>query len=100
MSELATTRTPTGAMNALTLRMQDEMFAIEAGHVREILDMVPITVVPNAPAFVTGLINVRGRVVPLADMRVMFDMARPPADADTLRRAAKAARGKRSARHA
>lgn len=83
MSELATTRTPTGAMNALTLRMQDEMFAIEAGHVREILDMVPITVVPNAPAFVTGLINVRGRVVPLADMRVMFDMARPPADADT-----------------
>ena len=73
----------TGSMNALTLRMQDEMFAIEAGSVREILDLVPITEVPNAPAFVTGLINVRGRVVPLADLRVMFDMERPPPDQDT-----------------
>ena len=73
----------TGSMNALTLRMQDEMFAIEAGSVREILDLVPITEVPNAPAFVTGLINVRGRVVPLADLRVMFDMDRPPPDQDT-----------------
>lgn len=71
------------AMNALTLRMQDEMFAIEAGSVREILDLVPITEVPNAPAFVSGLINVRGRVVPLADLRVMFDMDRPPPDQDT-----------------
>ncbi len=70
-------------MNALTLRMQDEMFAIEAGSVREILDLVQITEVPNAPAFVTGLINVRGRVVPLADLRVMFDMDRPPPDQDT-----------------
>jgi purine-binding chemotaxis protein CheW len=63
--------------------MQDEMFAIEAGSVREILDLVQITEVPNAPAFVTGLINVRGRVVPLADLRVMFDMDRPPPDQDT-----------------
>lgn len=70
-------------MNALTLRMQDEMFAIEAGSVREILDLVAITEVPNAPAFVTGLINVRGRVVPLADLRVMFDMDRPPPDQET-----------------
>ena len=72
-----------GSMNALTLRMQDEMFAIEAGSVREILDLVQITEVPNAPPFVTGLINVRGRVVPLADLRVMFDMDRPPPDQDT-----------------
>jgi len=72
-----------GAMRALTLRLQDEVFAIEAGSVREILDLVPITEVPNAPAFVGGLINVRGRVVPLADLRVMFDMDRPPPDKDT-----------------
>ena len=72
-----------GAMRALTLRLQDEVFAIEAGSVREILDLAPITEVPNAPAFVGGLINVRGRVVPLADLRVMFDMDRPPPDQDT-----------------
>jgi purine-binding chemotaxis protein CheW len=70
-------------MRALTLRLEDELFAIEAGNVREILDLVPVTEVPTAPAFVGGLINVRGRVVPLADLRVVFDMARPEPDEDT-----------------
>lgn len=75
--------TTSQSMRALTLRLQDELFAIEAESVREILDLVPITEVPGAPAFVGGLINVRGRVVPLADLRVMFDMDRPPPDQDT-----------------
>ncbi|MHA6692390.1 chemotaxis protein CheW [Devosia sp. A449] len=73
----------TGSMTALTLRLQDELFAVEAGSVREILDLVPITEVPNASPFVNGLINVRGRVVPLADLRVMFGMDRPEPDEDT-----------------
>lgn len=72
-----------GDMRALTFGLQGEVFAIEAGIVREILDMPPVTEVPNAPAFAGGLINVRGRVVPLADLRVTFGMDRPPADADT-----------------
>lgn len=86
---MTTTATEVGAagltttMRALTLGLQDEVFAIEATRVREILDVVPITEVPNARAFVGGLINVRGRVVPLADLRVMFGMDRPPPDADT-----------------
>ncbi len=71
------------SMTALTIRLGDEQFAVEAGSVREILDVVPITHVPNAPEFVSGLINVRGRVVPLADMRVMFDMDRPEPNEDT-----------------
>ncbi|MEF2074244.1 chemotaxis protein CheW [Consotaella aegiceratis] len=70
-------------MNALTFRLSDEIFAIEAESVREILDPVPITRVPNAAAFVGGLINVRGTVVPLADLRVVFGMDRPPPDTDT-----------------
>lgn len=70
-------------MTALTLRLQDEVFAIEAESVREILDMVPITEVPNANPFVGGLINVRGRIVPLADLRVLFGMDRKPADVNT-----------------
>lgn len=72
-----------GSMRALTIRLQDERFAVEAESVREILDLVPITKVPNASPFVNGLINVRGRVVPLADLRVMFDMDRPEPDVDT-----------------
>lgn len=77
------TDTTIGAMKALTLRLQDELFAVEAGSVREILDLVPITEVPNASPFVGGLINVRGRVVPLADLRVIFGMDRPEPDQDT-----------------
>jgi purine-binding chemotaxis protein CheW len=72
-----------GAMTALTLRLQDEVFAIDAESVREILDVVPITEVPNAKAFVGGLINVRGRIVPLADLRLLFGMDRPPPDVNT-----------------
>jgi purine-binding chemotaxis protein CheW len=75
--------TTDGTMTALTIRLQDELFAVEAGRVREILDLVPITEVPNAPTFAAGLINVRGRVVPLADLRVMFGMDRPEPDEDT-----------------
>ena len=75
--------TPATSMNALTIRLDDELFAVEASQVREILDLVPITEVPNAPAFVGGLINVRGRVVPLADLRVMFGMERPEPNEDT-----------------
>jgi purine-binding chemotaxis protein CheW len=71
------------SMTALTIRLDDELFAVEANRVREILDLVPITAVPNAPDFVGGLINVRGRVVPLADLRVMFGMNRPEPDQDT-----------------
>ena len=70
-------------LQAVTLRLDDEIFAIETAHVREILDMVPVTRVPTAPPFVDGLVNVRGAVVPLADLRVMFGMARRPPDADT-----------------
>ena len=70
-------------MTALTIRLEDELFAVEASRVREILDLVPITEVPSAPSFVGGLINVRGRVVPLADLRVMFGMERPEPDEDT-----------------
>lgn len=73
----------TPAMTALTIRLEDELFAVEAGRVREILDLVPITDVPNAPAFAAGLINVRGRVVPLTDMRVIFGMDRREPDQDT-----------------
>lgn len=72
-----------GDMRALTFGLQGEVFAIEAGIVREILDMPPVTEVPNAPIFASGLINVRGRVVPLADLRVTFGMGRRPEDADT-----------------
>lgn len=71
------------AMRALTMRLDDETFAIDAESVREILEVVPVTRVPNAPEAVFGLINVRGSVVPLADFRVLFGMARQEPTEDT-----------------
>ena len=73
----------TAAMRALTMRLDDETFAIDAESVREILEVVPITRVPSASDAVFGLINVRGSVVPLADFRVLFNMDRRPATEDT-----------------
>jgi purine-binding chemotaxis protein CheW len=70
-------------MKALTIRLGDEVFALEAERVREILEPVPTTLVPNAPEFAAHLINFRGRVVPLTDLRVVFNMPRPPANHDT-----------------
>jgi purine-binding chemotaxis protein CheW len=62
------------ALVVLLLELQGESFAIETRHVHEILDPVPITTVPGADRAVDGLINVRGRVVPLADLRLVFGM--------------------------
>jgi len=64
----------TAPERALTFALDGEMFAIDAGYVREILEVPSITRVPGAPAFATGLINVRGAIVPLADLAVAFGM--------------------------
>jgi len=71
------------SLEVLTLGLDGEIFAVGAEMVREILDVVPITEVPNARPFVNGLINVRGKVVPLIDLRVRFGMPRPPLTIDT-----------------
>jgi purine-binding chemotaxis protein CheW len=73
----------TEPMRALTLRLDDELFAIKAESVREILDLVTVTEVPNASPFAAGLINVRGRVVPLTNLKVAFGMPRREPDQDT-----------------
>ena len=58
----------------LTFRLGEEMFAIDVSQVREILDVSTITKVPKAPDFMRGVINVRGSVVPVVDLRLKFDM--------------------------
>jgi len=71
------------SFEALTFGLQGEVFALSADSVREILDVTLVTQVPGARDFVPGLINVRGRVVPLADLRVRFGMPRAAASVDT-----------------
>jgi purine-binding chemotaxis protein CheW len=70
-------------MNVLTMRLGEELTAIPAGCLREILEPVEVTRVPNSDAFAPGLINVRGVVVPLADLRVALGIERTEDTQDT-----------------
>ena len=71
------------SLEILTLDLQGEIFALEAACVREILDLPSITEVPGSQPFVRGLINVRGKVVPVADLRIKFGMELTPPTIDT-----------------
>lgn len=62
----------------VTIGVGDEVFAVNVANVREVLDLCPFTRVPNMPAFVRGMIDVRGRGVPVLDMRMKFGL--PPAE--------------------
>ena len=58
----------------LTFKLDEEIFALDVGKVREVLDDTKITKVPRTPDFMLGVINLRGSVVPVVDMRLKFDM--------------------------
>ncbi|MDA9400840.1 chemotaxis protein CheW [Bradyrhizobium sp. CCBAU 45389] len=73
----------TGAMQVVMIGLGEEKFALDAGLVREIIDPVPVTKVAGARAFVPSVINVRGNVIPLADLRIRFGMPQLDDSADT-----------------
>ncbi len=62
----------------LTFRLEEEIFGLDVGKVREILDMTTITKSPRTPEFLKGVINLRGNVVPVVDMRLKFGL--PPVE--------------------
>jgi purine-binding chemotaxis protein CheW len=59
----------------LTFKLADEVFALEITKVREVLDFTAVTRVPRTPDFMRGVINLRGSVVPVVDLRRKFSMA-------------------------
>ncbi len=71
------------AMQVVMIGLGDEKFALDAGLVREIIDPVPVTKVAGARAFVPSVINVRGNVIPLADLRIRFGMPQTDNSADS-----------------
>jgi purine-binding chemotaxis protein CheW len=60
----------------LTLGIDRELFGIDIRYVREILDMRPIANLPHAPAFLLGMIDVRGTGYPVIDLRTKLGLAR------------------------
>ncbi|MFA7419490.1 MAG: chemotaxis protein CheW [Melioribacteraceae bacterium] len=66
----------TEARQYLTFKLSEEVFGVDVAQVREILDYVKITKVPQTPDFMCGVINLRGSVVPVVDMNMKFGMVK------------------------
>ena len=73
MDDLST-NTTSRAGKYLTFRLANEDYGIEILHVQEIIGMVPVTQVPKTPEYVRGVINLRGKVIPIIDLRRKFGM--------------------------
>ena len=58
----------------LTFRIADEIYGIDISDITEIIEMQKITDVPDMPNFVKGVINLRGKVIPIMDLRLRFNM--------------------------
>jgi len=58
----------------LTFSLANEEYGIGILKIREIIGMMPITSVPRTPEFVKGVINLRGKVIPVMDLRLKFGM--------------------------
>jgi len=70
-------------VEVLTFDLNGETFALEAVIVQEILDLLPETAVPGSQPFVASVINFRGKVIPLADLRLAFGMEAMEATIDS-----------------
>jgi purine-binding chemotaxis protein CheW len=64
----------TNTRQYLTFKLASEVFAIDVSKVREVLDFTTITKIPRTPDFMSGVINLRGNVVPVIDLRLCFEM--------------------------
>ena len=63
-----------GNLEVLTFDLGDETFALEAVLVCEILDLLPSAAVPGAHPLVGSVVNYRGKIIPIADLRIAFAM--------------------------
>jgi purine-binding chemotaxis protein CheW len=67
----------------VTFCLGEELFGVEVARAREILDLVPVTKVPQTPDYLLGVINLRGQVVPVVDLRVKLGMPKVDATRDS-----------------
>lgn len=74
---------PDGELEVLTFDLHGETFAVEAVLVREILDLLPETAVPGANLLVGSVVNFRGKIIPIADLRPAFGFPAAQATVDS-----------------
>jgi purine-binding chemotaxis protein CheW len=71
------------AAQYLTFRLDREQFAVDIAKVREVLEFTRVTKVPGTPEFMRGVINLRGNVVPVVDMRLKLGLPQTERTVDT-----------------
>jgi purine-binding chemotaxis protein CheW len=76
-------QTITETRQYLTFELSGEIFALDVSNVREILEVVMITKVPRMPDYMAGVVNLRGSVVPVLDMRLKFGLTPTEMTVDT-----------------
>lgn len=59
----------------VTFHLNEEFYAVNALNVQEIVELVNITKVPHLPPYFKGVINLRGTIIPVVDLKLKFDMA-------------------------
>ena len=62
------------SLQLLEFRLARESYALETRHVREVYPLKNLTPVPCTPSFVLGIVNVRGRITPVIDIKKFFDL--------------------------
>ena len=78
-----TTQSDSRAGKYLTFELANEAYGIEILKVREIIGIMDITKVPRMPHHVRGVINLRGKVIPVIDLRLKFDMSETEQTSET-----------------
>lgn len=59
----------------LTFNLDNEFYGIEIKFVTEIINLMPITTIPGLPSYIKGIINLRGKIIPVMDVRLRFNKA-------------------------
>ena len=72
-----------GESKYVTFKLDAETYALPISQVREVLEFKTVTKVPKMPSFVRGVINLRGMVLPVVDMRQIFNLGRTEKTSDT-----------------
>ncbi|MGK0290586.1 MAG: purine-binding chemotaxis protein CheW [bacterium] len=67
----------------LTFSLDSDAFAVDIAQIREVLEYTKITKVPQTPEYMPGVINLRGSVVPVIDLRLKFQMSKTEMTVDT-----------------
>ncbi|QWR76323.1 chemotaxis protein CheW [Candidatus Magnetomonas plexicatena] len=70
-------------MQFLTFKLDDEVFALHIEKIREVLEFTSVTKMPRTPEYMRGVINLRGSVVPVIDLKQKFGMSHTKKTVDT-----------------